>query len=144
MYPSKTSSIVFQVIAEQSLPRNRKRGVARSLPSPSPLKSTVLAWLAPAVRTLHWLQFLWTCTILAGEQPGEWSRIHQWSFRPSASTVFSHATAFLPLSARYVGVQRGTSLVTWLERDPDVRRPLSVKVGTCHGKSHAADFMRVF
>lgn len=62
-------------------------------------------------------------------QPGESRRSHQWSFKPSASTAFSHATVFLPASSRYVGVQCGDKLVTWFETDVHIKRPPAVKVG---------------
>lgn len=61
-------------------------------------------------------------------QPGEERRTHQWSFKPSAATVLSHAAVFLPAGSRYVGVQQGSNLVSWREAEQDVKRPLSCQV----------------
>lgn len=61
-------------------------------------------------------------------QPGEERRTHQWSFKPSAATVLSHAAVFLTVAARYVGVQQGSTLVSWRECEQDVKRPLSSQV----------------
>lgn len=61
-------------------------------------------------------------------QPGEERRTHQWSFKPSAATVLSHAAVFLPAGSRYVGVQQGSTLVSWRESEQDVKRPLSCQV----------------
>lgn len=61
-------------------------------------------------------------------QPGEERRTHQWSFKPSAATVLSHAAVFLPAASRYVGVQQGSTLVSWRESEQDVKRPLSSQV----------------
>ena len=63
-------------------------------------------------------------------QPGEERRTHQWSFKPSAATVLSHAAVFLPAGSRYVGVQQGSTLVSWRESEQDVKRPLSCQVIT--------------
>lgn len=61
-------------------------------------------------------------------QPGESRRTHQWSFKPSAATVLSHAAVFIPAGSRYVGVQQGSTLVSWRESEKDVKRPLSSQV----------------
>eukprot|EP00903_Cladosiphon_okamuranus_P009379 g8943.t1 len=58
-------------------------------------------------------------------KPGEERRTHQWSFKPSAATVLSHAAVFLPARSRYIGVQQGSTLVGWRESEQDVKRPLS-------------------
>ncbi|CAB1099630.1 unnamed protein product [Ectocarpus sp. CCAP 1310/34] len=58
-------------------------------------------------------------------KPGEERRTHQWSFKPSAATVLSHPAVFLPSRSRYVGVQQGSTLVSWRESEQDVKRPLS-------------------
>ena len=64
-------------------------------------------------------------------QPGEDRRTHQWSFKPSAATVLSHAAVFLPARSRYVGVQQGSTLVSWRESEQDVKRPRSSQVCVC-------------
>ncbi|CAM9728561.1 unnamed protein product [Laminaria digitata] len=60
-------------------------------------------------------------------KPGESRRTHQWSFKPSAATALSHAAVFLPAGSRYVGVQQGSTLVSWRESELDVKRPLSAQ-----------------